>query len=322
MDERPDPTGGQVTVNTDIRTALGNAATVAQLDQQNLVNLRLNTTTRTSDVRDNLLAYGFAEDDDNADAPAVWLATRLAKAMDNRSKACLLVTTAYRLDDRRRLTIWIFPKEEALQFATARGGARRINLLTDIFSQTSNLRKAALFEGRNLRTDFIEGRVLDSQAHASTLDIADFWIGRFLDAELAIQGEAGTRILAGTIRKAYESLREPDEREQMHAAIIAIRHSPQQRWTLRQFSNRYLQGHVKDMFLNSAPNPDSLQSAFDFDKGVFDKTLNYRIFQLDSGVYVSSPFDEVGRSVRVSAQERRLACEGTIVQEKVATRRA
>ena len=38
------------------------------------------------------------------------------------------------------------------------------------------LRKAAIFEGRNLRNEFLQGRVLDFQADKISQDVADFWI--------------------------------------------------------------------------------------------------------------------------------------------------
>jgi hypothetical protein len=55
----------------------------------------------------------------------------------------------------------------------------------------------------------------------------------------------------------------------------------------------------------------------------FDATLQFRIFQHRTGVFVSSPLTEVGESVQITeGQERRLSCEGEIVDERLRTRHA
>ena len=69
------------------------------------------------------------------------------------------------------------------------------------------LRKAAQFEGLNTRTQFLSRRVLDYQANASDRFIADYWIGRFLGAQLQISDAEGTRYLAKTLKVANDSVR-------------------------------------------------------------------------------------------------------------------
>lgn len=312
------PLGGAVTVTADVRQALEEASRQSGLEGRTLVDVRVDSSTRTSDVRERLLAFAF-DNPSAARSAALDLASRLGDAMDRRSTPCLFIAAAARDGDRRQVTIWTFPRDEAFQFG-GRAGAATIRLLTDVFSRTSRLRKAALFEGRKVRTDFLRGRVLDFQANNVSREVADFWIARFLGCGLAIASETGTRLLARTVRRVYEQTTEPVEREQLHAAISAIRHSPQPRWSMRDFADQYLQGPVRDRMLEAAPNPEALESSFDFDRNVFDESVNFRVFRLDSDVYVSAPFDEVGRSVTV--QDQHLRCEGDIVDEKVRARHA
>jgi hypothetical protein len=89
--------------------------------------------------------------------------------MDLRSHACLLVCAAYQDGARRRVTLWTFPKDEALRLRHNRSGSS-IDYLEDVFSRNSKLRKAALFEGQQRRTDFLTGRVLDR----ATLPISEY----------------------------------------------------------------------------------------------------------------------------------------------------
>jgi hypothetical protein len=218
--------------------------------------------------------------------------------------------------------LWIFPRDEAFRLRHGSGGPA-IEVLTDVFSQTSRLRKAAQFQGRQLRSDFLSGRVLDFQADHASRDVADFWIGRFLECRLGIAGDAGTRLLARTVRKAYEVCDSLEDREILYTAVMAIRRSPRERVSPQDFADRYLSGRARDIFINAAPNADGLSSAFDFQRELFDATLQFRIFQLRTGVFVSSPLTEVGESVQITeGQERRLSCEGEIVDERLRTRHA
>lgn len=178
--------------------------------------------------------------------------------------------------------------------------------------------------------------MLDLQAGQTGQDVADYWTEDFLGATLGITKEQGTRMLASAVRKSWDAATEASEREQLFAAITAIRQSPRQRWSLEDFANEYLQDEVKQVLRRAAPNAESLVSNFDFDRETFDKTLQFRIFQLDSHVFVSSPFSEVGRSVNIATErraapgapldlatlERRLTVEGVIVDERITTRRA
>lgn len=315
------PTGGAVNVNADIRKALEQASNQSRLENRTLVDLQVDTTTRTNETRELIIQFSFRSSSE-AKVAALRLAARLSKAMDLRSAPCLLVIAAEKEADRRRITMWTFPRDEAFQF---RGGSTHpsIKLLTDIFSRTSHLRKAARFEGKNRRTDFLSGRSLDFQANSTSREVADFWIGRFLNAALAIRGDAGTRLLAKCLRDAYDAAQSLTEREQLYAAMVAVRRSPKHRWSLKEFAETYLEGRVKKSFLSTAPNETTVNSSFDFQRDIFDTTLNFRVFHLNTDVWVSAPFNEVGKSVVLSGvRKKRLRCEGVVTEDLVRKRRA
>ena len=63
---------------------------------------------------------------------------------------------------------------------------------------------------------------------------------------------------------------------------------------------------------------------FIFDRATFESKLNFRIFELESGVWVSSPFSEIGETVRIreTADQRVLSCEGNVVNEQIRARHA
>ena len=155
-----EPVGSRIEVTEELESAL-QAALVAQ--RMTSVDLRLDThpRRRSSDLRDFVITFTFKDQHRAAEAAALVLARRLSRSMDERSKPCLFVAAVYRdsaTAPQRRVALWIFPQDEAFRL-----NAMTIELLTDIFSRSSRLRKLALFEGRDIRSHFTNARVLTSK---------------------------------------------------------------------------------------------------------------------------------------------------------------
>jgi hypothetical protein len=316
-----EPEGGAIAINANLRQVIDDNLKSASLNKRTSVNFQLDTKTRTNATRDSIISYAFGKPAAAQNA-AKTLARRLSAAMDLRSDPCLLVIAALREDDERDVTLWTFPRDEAFRLHRGRSGPS-IEVLTDIFSQSSNLRKAASFQGKQLRNHFFSGRVLDFQSSSSSREVADFWISRFLECRLGILGDAGTRMLSRMFQESFEKTSDLEEKEALFGAVMALRHSPQTRLSLQDVAEDYLDGLVRERFISSVPNPESLTSVFDFKREVFDSSLQFRIFQLESGVFVSAPLTEIGQSVQVSEGERRtLSCEGEIVDERLRRRHA
>jgi hypothetical protein len=271
---------------------------------------------RTCPVRDAVLKAAFDEDDDVASTGALWLGCQLSRAMDERSKECLLLIATYGEEGirKKRLAMWIFPQDEAFRFTPGADG-NDIELLTEIFSRTSALRKMALFEGKNLPMNFIKAKVLDFQTGRPD-DVADFWITRFLEAKLSITAAAGTKVLADGLKRASQADLSLVESEQVHNAALAIRTMPQTNWSLKEVADTFLSGKAAEVFLATAPNETARTSSFILDRPGLERGLNFRNFKLTRNVYVSAPIEEVGDD-KVVRVERVDAVDGAGVGEKV-----
>jgi hypothetical protein len=266
------PEGGAIAISTEFQRVVAENLKSAKLESRTVVDFQMDPVARANSTRDHIMRYAFGEPSD-ANAAALSLACRLSAAMDLRSTPCLFVAAVFRYGVRLAVTLWTFPRDEAFRFRQGSSGPS-IEVLTDVFSQTSRLRKAAQFQGRQLRSDFLSGRVLDFQADHAFRDVADFWIGRFLECRLGIAGNAGTRLLARTVRKAYEVCDNLEDKEILYTAVMAMRLSPYQRISLQDFADRYLSGRARDIFMNAAPNADGLSSAFDFQRELFEMGLS------------------------------------------------
>ncbi len=318
------PTGGVFRVNEEIRESLETLVASANLRSQAEVHFRVENKAglqqRQHAVRDLVMDFAFGANI-AAKSASQTLANRLAQSMDDRSVSTLLMLTAFEDGARRRMTFWGFPHDEAFQFRSGEGEAR-IRLLTDVFSRSSRLRKAALFEGERRATDFWSGRVLDLQSTSGLGKAADYWISLFLDCRFGLEGKAGTRLLVRHLRSAYESLDTQSDRDQLYNAMVAIRTSPKHTWSLNQFANQYLDGEAKRVFVQSVPT-ELRNLSFKFQRDEFEAKLNFRVFRLKDDVYVSAPFQTIGTSVHITdGKQRTLRCEGPIVDDKVRARHA
>jgi hypothetical protein len=318
----PTPAGGPVAANPELVNALNSATARAHDEDWTQIAFRVSplgtgaTTHRSNQTRDLALAVVFAEPRE-ADLGSVGLARRLGEAMDNRSQPHLLVIAAKREDALGEIEMWAFPRDDAFRFQAATQA--RIELLADVFSRTSRLRKAARFSGEAIDQSFLRGNALDFQTGRVTIDIADYWVGAFLDCTLAVTPVAGTELLADAIRELNRELVVNEDREQLSVAALALRQSPQPSWTLQEVADRLLSPALGQRLLGHSKRPEMNGARFELDHETFDRLIATRVFTLSSGVLVSSPIEQVNESVLVEGDQ--LRCQGTIVSERMGKRR-
>ncbi len=333
-DDFADPLGGQLPVKAALRNALDRSLAVAA-EGQNLTEIVLNVDPkpdgeRTSLVRDAVKGLAFGGKAESRTS-GLELARQLSRAMDERSLECLLLIAVYveKGQDERQVAAWIFPQDEAFRFSPEGDTGSDIELLTEIFSRTSGLRKMALFTGKNIKSHFLKGKVLDYQQGRRD-DVSDFWIQRFLDAKLAITPAAGTKVLATALREASKA---PDlsliERRQVHAAALALHTMPQGSVSLQGVADQFLSGTAKKVFLGTAENDETRASNFKLDHDAFDERLKVRNFHLPEDVWVSAPIDQVGDGKVVQLEEEmdgdgaveRLRVDADVLEDRLASRR-
>jgi hypothetical protein len=324
--EKANPTGGQCELTEGLRQLIKDSIAVAKFDDGPEVLFQFEEGTgRKCAMRTAILDCAF-EQVIPAGQGAIAIAKRLSRSMDGRSDGCLLVICIETKGKARRATVWIFPKDTAFQFSV-NGEESHIDILKDVFSHSSRLRKAARFEGHNNATGFIDGRIVDYQMTSKKKSVASFWIDRFLLCSLSYTSALGTRTMSTALKITLDGTTDTSERTELAQTIAALRQSKQSRWSAQRVANEYLSGDVKDRFLRAMGNEQAQSAVFDLDRSVFDQALNYQVFELESGVFVSSPFKEVDKSVKVTRPKdgngpTKLKCEGNVKTEKVRARHA
>jgi hypothetical protein len=310
--EPTEPQGGALDITDALRSALHDAAAKLRDSDWTAVDFMVEESSRTCEMRELALALSFGKTTESASAARA-IAVRLGNAMDARSHPFLLILAAYRNGDRRMTGMWAFPRDDAFRFVA--GTRPAIQLLADVFSRTSRLRKGAEFQGRNNRSSFLSGRVLDLQAGRDVTGVANYWIELFLECRLGVTPEIGTTVLARAIRGAYESSNS-EERSQLQIAALALRQAPPGTLSVRDFAEQYLPAPVGERVLEASSAQDINSSRFRFRPETFDRFIATQVFNLDTGVVVTSPIDEVGESVTIS-DNRVLSVTGRIERERI-----
>lgn len=315
--------GGQVTDVVALQGTLDAAFDQSKLGQGPGIGFNFNSVSRSHDVRDFLLSISFGSPDEALKA-AEDLAFRLASSMDNRSNPSLFAVSAHQVDGKpasRSTVLWTFPQQAVFRFSAGSDNAA-IDLM-DAFNRESNLRKAALFTGENGKVDFLGGKVLDLQGTTSSKPAADFWVGKFLDAQLQLGPREGSRLLAKALRDTHDKCGDDlGAQAQVHVAILGISSSNQSLFSLQDVEDRYLSGRAAEVFHNQVKSEPLRTSRFQLDESAFESQIHYRIYTLKTGIIVSVPL-EAAETVEVTEEgdQRLLRLSGTIQEEKLRSRR-
>lgn len=315
------PVGGKVS-NPEVLRAVEESRDEAALEDRTRVDFTM-TDGRANEARDLIMKLAFGEGP-AVKAAADGLAARLSKAMDRRSENYFFVAAVEKEDgneDQRAVTLWVFPSDEV--FTPRRGGDFDVDILKNVFSRKSTLKKVALFQGRNHRADFLYGRVLDNQATARAQGVAHFWVAEFLAAHLSLNAQAGSRLLGLGLRAAHKAASSPEEKDEILAAIqIAKQFQRRPPLTLGRFAEDHIRTErLREAFLRATGrNPDTLGGRFEFVKESFDEVVPFRQFHLENNIVVTVPFDEVnGEHVQLTVDDaqRVLRAEGKVLDERL-----
>lgn len=319
------PRGGSVAADDDFKSMLDEYLQKSKLQSQPTVNLRRHAdgdgNAPTHQMREKFVTYCF-DTASAAKSAAIAIAQKLGKSMDDRSDSTLLMLAAYQDDPVRRLVMWAFPKEEPLHFSMA-GQQARVKILKNAFSRSSFFKKGALLEGENTQPSFWSAHVIDRQAESGTGTAADYWVNLFLDSVPSLSGRAGTLLLARCLRRTHDALTDQDDKDQLSNAIVALRASTKNQWSLQKFANDFLTDNAKKEFIERTP-PESRAATFTLDKAEFSEKINLRVFRTEDNVMVAAPFSTIGKSLKIrdTAVARKIKYEGVVVSEKVRSQHA
>jgi hypothetical protein len=303
--------------DTAFRQALSVATEIATRRPMSSILLSMDDN-REHPVRDSMLKLAFGQTRTPLSAMGE-LASRLAMSTDKRTRPALFVVTIDEDRDASRVSMYVFPEESTYALkSSAQEPTEAVLEHLNSFVLESRLRKVARFEGKNIKTHFISGEVVDLQIGSGPRSVADYWVADFLQAEFAINDHKGTTLVAQALKAAFQKA-DPRGKQKVMEAAIALMASGRRAWSIRRIADEFIPADLSNAFCSVAPNVETLGDKFMLNKDLLRDRINYRVFQLETGVWVSSPFSEVGRTVKVEDDGRRrtLTARGVIKEEKV-----
>jgi hypothetical protein len=229
----------------------------------------------------------------------------------------LLVIDAHEQKQNRRIALWLFPKEDVFRFHTSAQG-NELSLLEDAFSKSSTWRKAAIFSGQNTAHGFRTGQIIDIQSRKPDDRAADFWMRLFLNALYAMDPKSSTYQLVTHLKDAFDAS-SGTQRDQLFAAMVALPRSPEKIWTYSKIADRFLEPNLQYSFLKLIPETVR-ESAFELDPILFESKLKFRVFETQEGVWISSPPDQIGKSVHLDQNLSSIQVQGTVKNQSIKAR--
>lgn len=316
-DIRDQMVGGPIKISNEISSLIDENIEESDFLNQSEIAFNFSGPERSNSTRDLVISYGY-DDEEKSNLAAQLLAQKLSLAMDKRSKPTLFLLASKSDGDIRKITLWTFPSDTAFKLEMI-NNIPTLYILSEVFSQSSLLRKAVLYQGNKLiRSDFTTGFVLDNQA---TGYVSNYWMRIFLESDFFLKEIMGTRVLATALKDTFNTLSDQYEKDKVFSSIISTQHLPREIWSFLDFANEMLDGKARDEFLKQIANKNCMNEKFSINKQEFKSLIGKKIYYLESGVSVISPLDEIGKSVYINNDEEpRLECSGIIQKELVRTK--
>ena len=230
----------------------------------------------------------------------------LLKGTDQRGSHVLLVSR--------------FPADQGI-LAQERKSDLSVRFVERIFMKSSRDYKSALFLTPSLDTAFLEGRAVDRQVKGPR-DLSIYWINEFLESDLRTTGPAGSRRLAISLREAVKRTTDLDVKQELVAATRLLRGQQGRRISTSEVLEQLaISPSAREAVRGAFARPELIDEYFEFDVDEFDRHVQYRTVELDTGAMLvaeDSLWDQVFSRQRLETDERvRITTEGEIIDERL-----
>jgi hypothetical protein len=184
--------------------------------------------------------------------------------------------------------------------------------------------KSVVYKDRLSAAAFWTGRAVDKQINAAGDSIPDYWIKEFLASDLRTTSAAGTRRLAGALRKASDDAPDVTAKSTLIAAVQLASGMNGQMTSVAEFMDHFrLPDPIKDLVRRHVHNPALLTERFVLDAVELAHQVPLRSVELDNGGIMTAPtsnFDAVFTRAQAADGKQRFTTEGHVVDDKLRRR--
>jgi hypothetical protein len=248
------------------------------------------------------------------------IASALKVVTTNRSKVGMLFLMSGQEDGEHKIVVSRFPADNGILAEEAQHGLN-VEFLERVFMKSQHSYKAVTFRGPTLAAGFWQGRAIDKQSGDLLLQVSDYWIRGFLDADFRTTSAHGTRRLAEAIRNASQSTRDPDVRREIIAAATLAQNLAGERTSVDEFARRFgLTDAARNAITRQLRNPATAGETFMFAAEEFSRQVAFRTVELSSGAMLTAQaadFDTVFNIEELGDGSVRYSTTGTLVGERL-----
>lgn len=248
------------------------------------------------------------------------IASVLKRATTNRSGVGMLFLMSGQEDGEHKIVVSRFPADNGILAEEAQHGLN-VEFLERVFMKSQHSYKAATFRGPTLAAGFWQGRAIDKQSGDLLLQVSDYWVRGFLDADFRTTSAHGTRRLAEAIRNAAQSTRDPDVRREIIAAATLAQNLAGEQTSVDEFTRRFgLTDAARNAITRQLRNPATANEVFVFAADEFSRQVAFRTVELSSGAILTAhaaDFEDVFDIEDLGDGSARYSTTGTLVGERL-----
>jgi hypothetical protein len=247
------------------------------------------------------------------------IAEQLQRVTTHRSGLGLLFL-AVGDDNKKIFMISRFPADQGV-VAQEQRQKLEVSFIERIFMKNARAYKSAVYPGPATEHGLWKGYAIDKQLN-DIRELSNYWIGDFLDSEMATTGPSGTRRMAVAVREAIRNATDSGVRGKVIAAAQLMSSYDGRVVTARKLGQGLGLGEAAMQTLEDAmPRRELFDQKFKFDATEFEKLVQYRSITLDNGAVLTADntrFNDVfSRQPARDGTAATYSTTGTVVAEKL-----
>ncbi len=268
-----------------------------------------------NDCRDLVVAYAQDPNIENGRA----IADRLQRVTTHRSGLGLFFLVVGD-DATKLLMVSRFPADQGVVAQELDRRRLEVEFIERVFMKNARAYKSAIYAGPAVAGGFWQGHAVDKQIN-EVRELSDYWIGEFLDSELATTGPAATKRLAVAFREAIKATTDAGVRDELMAGARLARGYGGRMVSARRLSaNLGLSPETIETLTRRMPRPELFNEQFRFNREEFDKHVMYRSVELNNGAVLTAEnarFDEIFHKEDISETEAEYSTIGSVVTDRL-----
>ena len=254
------------------------------------------------------------------------LANRLQLATTGKSGMGLLFLAIANEGSKTKIVISRFPADEGI-VAERKSKTLKVEFVEEVFLKSAHSYKSAMYTFDTFGDSLWKGFAVDKQINSGAKEVSAYWINDFLKSDFQTTPRAGTRRLAKALRHAIESSDDISVKSELTSSAKLAKNISSKAMTIADFCDQFhLSDQAKKEVCEQVSPSRLLEDKFVFDASEFEKTLSYKMVELNNGAMLSaqtSNFDNCFEVEKLSGEkdELRYSTTGKVVDEKLRRRK-